>query len=403
MLTKFNLQKNGGVLMKTLKVMSIIGIVYFPFCLLISLGFSRSDPFAAAGWGLLSTLYAIPFSIVVLVQANKKTVKGSSASDIEALSKLKEKGILTDSEFNSKKTGILGVEFEVSKITEGSESQQSYEVFNRLRLRGLPIWLVISFIITLVILGIAKVSIKNPLITNLMELIPYVIAVIWLLKKNRKLNIKLKSLIGKPPENFKWWKLILGVLVIILFSLGSTFVLNYCLSYLAPHYLLSNYNVSKPSYSLFNKLFSLFVAVLIAPVVEELFFRGLMLHRFSVKWNINVAIILSSILFGILHFNFIGITMVGFMMCIVYLKTRSLIPTMLMHSLNNLLAESLTLLAGNSSKAPVTIHSMRSTLWLGIVLMGITGPFLVHYIYRNWPKKDDKLPYFEQETMSTGN
>jgi hypothetical protein len=363
--------------MKALKIMSIIGIVYFSLCLLANIGLSRSNPFAAAGWGLLSILYAIPFSIVVLVQANKKTVKVSSESDIALikLNELTEQGVLT------------------------LESQQGLGVFNRLRLRSLPIWLSISFIITLVILGIAKVSIKNPLINNFMELIPYALAIIWLLNKKRKLNIQLISLIGKPPEKNKWWKLILGVLVILLFSIGSTFVLNYCLSYLAPHYLLSYYNASKPAYSLFNIAFKILVAVLIAPFVEELFFRGIMLHRFSAKWNINVAIILSSILFGILHFNFIGITMVGFVMCIVYLKTRSLIPTMIMHSLNNLLAESITLLASNSSKAPLTDNSMRSTFCLGIVLMAITGPFLVHYIYRNWPKKDDNLPYFERVSI----
>ncbi|MDR3597527.1 type II CAAX endopeptidase family protein [Clostridium sp.] len=388
--------------MKALKIMSIIGIVYFSFCLLTDIGFSRSNPYAAAGWGLLSILYAIPFSIVVLVQANKKTAKVSSESDIALikLNGLKEHGNLTKSElFNSNNAKILDVQSEEIESVERLEAQQSYEVFKRLKLRSLPIWLVISFIITLVILGIAKVNIKDPLINNFMELIPYVLAIIWLLNKKRKLNIQLKSLIGKPPENYKWWKLIFGVIVVFLFSFGSTFVLNYCLSYLAPHYLLSHYNASKPAYTIVAKAFKILVAVLVAPFVEELFFRGLMLHRFAAKWNINVAIILSSILFGILHFNFIGITMFGFIMCIVYLKTRSLIPTMIMHSLNNLLAESITLLASNSSKAPLTVNSMRSTFWLGIVLMAITGPLLIHYIYRSWPKKDDDLPYFKRESI----
>ncbi|MDQ7095072.1 type II CAAX endopeptidase family protein [Desulfosporosinus sp. PR] len=380
--------------MKTLKVMSIIGIIYFLFCLLANIGLSKSDPVAAAGWGLLSIFYAIPFSIVVLIQALKKPHKAPSEPDIILANDLKEQGESPKSELGSPNRQILKVEPEEVKINEGLESQQSYEVFKRLRLRWLPIWLVISLIITLVIMGIAKVNFKNPLINNLMELIPYVLAIIWLLFKKRKLNIQLMSLIGKPPKRYKWWKLILGVLVVLLFSLGSAFVLNYCLSYWAPHFLLSHYNEPKQAYSTFNEVFKLFVAVLVAPFVEELFFRGLMLHRFSVKWNIHVAIILSSILFGILHFNFIGITMVGFIMCIVYLKTRSLIPTMIMHSLNNLLAESITLLGSNGAKTPLTIDSMRSTFWSGIVLMAMTGPFLVYYIYRNWPKKDDDLPYF---------
>lgn len=59
--------------MKTLKTMSIIGLVWFGFSLLAILAFNNDiDYEASIGWGLLAVLYAIPFSIVVLVHSKNK-------------------------------------------------------------------------------------------------------------------------------------------------------------------------------------------------------------------------------------------------------------------------------------------------------------------------------------------
>ena len=59
--------------MNTVKIMSIIGIVFFTFCFLfIVLLININDYFSAAGWGVWSVFYGIPLSIVCLVQANKK-------------------------------------------------------------------------------------------------------------------------------------------------------------------------------------------------------------------------------------------------------------------------------------------------------------------------------------------
>ena len=59
--------------MKTLKVMSITGLVIFSFSLICLIGFATPvDYDAAIGWGIIGMLYAIPFSIVVLVQAKNK-------------------------------------------------------------------------------------------------------------------------------------------------------------------------------------------------------------------------------------------------------------------------------------------------------------------------------------------
>lgn len=58
--------------MKTVKVMSIIGMVFFPLCLVLLFACMEIDVEAAAGWGMFSTFYGIGFAITAFVQANKR-------------------------------------------------------------------------------------------------------------------------------------------------------------------------------------------------------------------------------------------------------------------------------------------------------------------------------------------
>lgn len=59
--------------MKTLKVMSIIGIVYFVLCFLgAAYCWSVGDYSSASGYVTWAVLYGLALSIVTLVQATKK-------------------------------------------------------------------------------------------------------------------------------------------------------------------------------------------------------------------------------------------------------------------------------------------------------------------------------------------
>ena len=85
-------------------VMSIIGVVWFSFSLICIIAFKDSDIDAAIGWALLGMAYAIPYSIVGIITTKKE--KGNdpnSTQELINLNELKEKGILTDDEFQRKK------------------------------------------------------------------------------------------------------------------------------------------------------------------------------------------------------------------------------------------------------------------------------------------------------------
>ena len=88
--------------------MSIIGIVWFSLSLLCIAGLLASDMEAAAGWGILGMLYAIPYSIVGLVKSNNVSKKETNVTqELIKLAELKEKGVLTEDEFQAKKIDLL--------------------------------------------------------------------------------------------------------------------------------------------------------------------------------------------------------------------------------------------------------------------------------------------------------
>ena len=61
--------------MKTLKVMSIIGIMWFMLCFSNIVVLMHIDLKASVGWGVLAVLYGVIFSIVALIKSIKVNKK----------------------------------------------------------------------------------------------------------------------------------------------------------------------------------------------------------------------------------------------------------------------------------------------------------------------------------------
>ncbi|WP_339253752.1 type II CAAX endopeptidase family protein [Sporosarcina sp. FSL W8-0480] len=82
----------------------------------------------------------------------------------------------------------------------------------------------------------------------------------------------------------------------------------------------------------------IFAITILGPIVEEFVFRGVFLHRFMKKTSMWGGILISSILFGVLHADMIGAFLFGIIACLLYLRTGNLLLPILMHILNNILA-----------------------------------------------------------------
>jgi membrane protease YdiL (CAAX protease family) len=87
---------------------------------------------------------------------------------------------------------------------------------------------------------------------------------------------------------------------------------------------------------------AILTTVIAAPVLEELFFRGLMLESLSRKWRPWAAVGATALLFGVAHFpnqpQMISAFSYAVVMGYLYLASRSLPAVIVLHAINNGLA-----------------------------------------------------------------
>lgn len=90
------------------------------------------------------------------------------------------------------------------------------------------------------------------------------------------------------------------------------------------------------------ELLATFIAiVLLAPIVEEMFFRGFLLPALNKVMRLPFAIAAVSILFAVLHppiMTMLAIGVFSVFLCLAYVKTGSLWPAILLHATQNLIA-----------------------------------------------------------------
>jgi uncharacterized protein len=134
----------------------------------------------------------------------------------------------------------------------------------------------------------------------------------------------------------------------------------------------------------------LFIVMVVgAPLGEELFFRGILYRFLKEKGGFYLALVTSSIVFGVLHpMNIIGITVVGLMTALVYERTGKLWLTIAMHALNNLIAFGIMLastVAGDTSSFSSEPVSNIATLVAAVVLVVLGSPWLIWYAMTKTP------------------
>ena len=81
--------------------------------------------------------------------------------------------------------------------------------------------------------------------------------------------------------------------------------------------------------------------VIAAPLLEEIFFRGVILDGFLKNYKALHAILVSAFIFALVHGNLVqGLNafILGVLFGWIYWKTKSIIPTIILHAINNALA-----------------------------------------------------------------
>ncbi|GMT49831.1 MAG: hypothetical protein IEMM0008_1370 [bacterium] len=80
------------------------------------------------------------------------------------------------------------------------------------------------------------------------------------------------------------------------------------------------------------------MAIVLAPVFEEILFRGLLFRLLQSKWSTELAALVTSVIFGVIHFSLYAlfpITALGMVLAWSYQKSNSLITPIVAHALWN--------------------------------------------------------------------
>ena len=167
---------------------------------------------------------------------------------------------------------------------------------------------------------------------------------IWLFFKIREKSIVKE--IGLRKCN---WKLVLAAVV---FGIGFTFGLSGLMEMIPfPDSLVESFTSSHDTLSTGNPIIGFVSVAIFAPVVEEVFFRGLIYTRLKQGMPKVVAAVISALMFGVMHGEVIWILyafVVGLMLVWVFEKTNSLLACIMVHAANN----GLTQLTENAPELP---------------------------------------------------
>lgn len=277
--------------------------------------------------------------------------------------------------------------------------------FQHLKVRYLILqFILLSFLVGFVLNFIAPVLNINQnevlweTITAMLVMIGFTF---WVWQQSKGLGVHLPSLTGKVFNNYRFLPTLTIIIFLFLFSLGAFQFFYGLISFVAPDFVENFLNQKifvGPSESSFPLLKNILIAiniVIVAPITEEFIFRGIILHRWAEKWNIQIAVVASSLFFGVLHGNAVGLFIFGLAMALLYLKTNRLIVPIIAHTLNNfaVLVIEFILLSTSEVDVSYSLSEFRSQWWVGLLYIAISAPFIWQFIQNNWPRKDRILPY----------
>ena len=110
------------------------------------------------------------------------------------------------------------------------------------------------------------------------------------------------------------------------------------------------------------------------PILEEVLFRGIILDGFLNRYKPGKAIFWSALLFGLFHMNpwqFIPAFLIGLLLGYIYLKTRSLIPVIFIHIINNSFSYLMVYIFGEDvqSYRDIFVESGPYLIFLAVALL----------------------------------
>lgn len=271
--------------------------------------------------------------------------------------------------------------------------------FRSVRTRGCIYWLIIGVIICpLFLLILPSALVEDPVtIGTLFGIYLYLIPTVWLLWKVRRNPRVIVDFFNRPHHTFTKRESMLW-LAAILCTMALSIATGILVTLVFPgmkewFFMKLFYNSFDTHFPLLNNLLMIASLLFIAPVLEELFFRGVFLQRWGHLWNVRCAIILSGIFFAIIHMEPVGSFLFGLIMCLLFLRTGSLVFPVIAHFLNNFVVF-LILTPELSPDYQIEMTTAREDLIVCVVTLGIAIPLLIPTIKllrQHWPERQTRL------------
>ncbi|MFZ2126256.1 MAG: type II CAAX endopeptidase family protein [Candidatus Microsaccharimonas sp.] len=216
----------------------------------------------------------------------------------------------------------------------------------------LPIWVCVSFIlaqaiVTVVIslltaVGVDLHAVNQAVLTTVAGGVIYIITLVltiglpWLIKQNKTTREELG--LTRLPE---WLDLLLapaGFFVYVILS-AVLALLAGMLPFVNPE------QAQDTGFSQISQQYEFVLAfimlIIIAPVAEEILFRGYLFGKLRHHVPVWVAILITSILFGVVHGAWnvgIDVFALSIVLCLLRVLTKSLWPSIILHMLKNAVA-----------------------------------------------------------------
>jgi len=131
----------------------------------------------------------------------------------------------------------------------------------------------------------------------------------------------------------------------------------------------------------------------VAPIVEELIFRGLILQGFRRNYTAFTAIVMSALLFALFHLNpwqFPATFILGLLLGWIMLRTNNIILSILGHSINNFLVLLSITFAKEIQTHPIYLMGKGKLYLLSAVVL-IISLLLIFAFSHKWFKKKKEI------------
>lgn len=136
--------------------------------------------------------------------------------------------------------------------------------------------------------------------------------------------------------------------------------------------------------------------VIVAPFTEEILFRGQFLRGFLGRYGPGQAIALSALLFSAVHLNPVQIPatfMLGVLSGFLYLRTRSIWPSIFAHMVNNSFP-AIAVIGASRAKQAAKATELSVAGALGLIALGLSIWLLALFALRKWlpPHQPEPTP-----------